>query len=1025
MMKRILLPMLLLVAQVVLHAAPKTFQVVSPDGNLQVDITVSQSVTYSVTFDGKQLIAPSQMSLTLEDGTVLGENSKYLRKLTGSVDETAKAPIYKKSSVRNNFNFLTLCFKGFNIEFRAYDEGAAYRFVSRYAYPIKVMSEKAEFNFSGDWKTFIPYVRKNGTLEVQFHNSFENVYTTTKLSEWESGHLAFLPLLVDAGDAKICITESDLFNYPGMYLLGEGGASLKGIFAPYPETWKNGGHNQLEELVTRRTDYLAKVPAENEFPWRLIGVARNDKDLLGSDLVWNTAKPADSSQDWSWVKPGKVAWEWWNNWNLYGVDFKAGINNRTYEYYIDFASQSNIEYVILDEGWAVNLKADLMQVIPEIDLPHLVSYAAQRNVGIILWAGCYAFDRDMENVCRHYSEMGVKGFKIDFMNADDAHMVDFYVRCAETCAKYKLLVDFHGAYKPTGLHKTYPNVLNHEGVYGLEQLKFGKNLTMPEYDVTIPFIRLFAGPMDYTQGAMLNASKRDFHPDNVSPMSQGTRCHQLAEYVIFDAPLSMLCDSPTHYMKEPECTALIASMPTVWDELFPLDGKVGEWVVEGRRSGDTWYVGALTNWDPRKLEVKLDFLPEGIYKAVIFKDGPNVVKTACDYQVESLTVRSGDTLKADLASGGGWFMKIEKLACGPSALKAYEKLISEAEKCLPARPLSVTEQGITPPSGDKHDYMSMGPYWWPDPSKPDGLPYIRKDGQVNPETRKMVAGINLSKTVSMVNTLSLAYYFSSEEKYAAKAAELLRVFFLNPETKMNPNLTFGQSIPGKCTGRGIGLIDTSKLGSMTENILLLDGSSSWTKSDKAEMQAWVKEFYTWMLESKIGLEEAVTKNNHATAYDKQICQYALYCGDVEIARNQILNVTKSRMNVQFPADASEPLELARTNSWGYSTMNLSLWMDLVRIAGGLGIDMWEWKNDKGVGLKDVVEWFFPFVLEGKPWVKKDISSNRGSAALDKAFRIYCAKFDKDLYPRLVEGLKSYCNDNYDFESSTNILTIKL
>lgn len=659
-MKKLILTAISLTAAVLLQAAPKNFQVTSPDGNLKVDVSVDQIVTYSISLDGKQLIAPSQISMSLSDGTAYGENSRFIRKFEKSVDETSETRFYKKSSVRNNYNELMLCFKGFNIEFRAYDEGAAYRFVSKSDYTIKIASEKANFNFAGDWKAVIPYVRKTGTFEQQFHNSFENTYTASPLSGWEKDHLCFLPLLIDAGDAKICITESDLFNYPGMYLVGEGGTSLKGVFAPYPETWKNGGHNNLEELVTRRAPYLAKVPEGTFFPWRLIGVARSDKDLLGSDLVWNTARPADPAADWSWVKPGKVAWEWWNDWNLRGVDFKAGINNRTYEYYVDFAAENGIEYVILDEGWAVNKKADLMQVVPEIDLPSLVSYASKKNVGIILWAGCYAFDRDMENVCRHYSRMGVKGFKVDFMNSDDAYMTDFYVRCAETCAKYKLILDFHGAFKPTGLQKTYPNVLNHEGVSGLEQMKWKTDLCQPEYDVTIPFIRQFAGPMDYTQGAMLNGNKKEYRPSRSIPMSQGTRCHQLAEYVIFEAPLSMLCDSPTNYMREPECTSLIASMPTVWDETFPLDGKVAEYVVEGRRSGKTWYVGALTNWDGRDLEIRLDFLPKGTYRATVFKDGLNSEKSAEDYKVETIVVHSGDVLKASLASGGGYLVRIER-----------------------------------------------------------------------------------------------------------------------------------------------------------------------------------------------------------------------------------------------------------------------------------------------------------------------------------------------------------------------------
>ena len=360
------------------------------------------------------------------------------------------------------------------------------------------------------------------------------------------------------------------------------------------------------------------------------------------------------------MKPGKVAWDWWNDWNLYGVDFRAGINNDTYKYYIDFASKNGIEYVILDEGWAVNKKADLFQVIPEIDLQMLTDYAAERNVGLILWAGYWAFDRDMEKVCEHYSKMGIKGFKVDFMDRDDQYMVDFHHRAAQMCAKYNMMVDFHGTYKPTGLHRTYPNVVNYEGVHGLEQMKWSDpTVDQVTYDVTVPFIRMVAGPFDYTQGAMRNATKKNYKPVNSEPMSQGTRCRQLAEFVIFDSPFSMLCDSPSNYMSEAECTAFISDIPTVWDETKALDGKVSEYIVMARRSGSTWYVGAMTDWNARDLEIDLSFLPAGNYTIEIYKDGVNADRAARDYKkvVEDLTPGK---VKVHMAPGGGFAAKIVK-----------------------------------------------------------------------------------------------------------------------------------------------------------------------------------------------------------------------------------------------------------------------------------------------------------------------------------------------------------------------------
>ena len=366
--------------------------------------------------------------------------------------------------------------------------------------------------------------------------------------------------------------------------------------------------------------------------------------------------------DTSWIKPGKVAWEWWNDWGLFGVDFKPGVNNRTYEYYIDFAARNGIEYVILDEGWSVNKKADLMQVIPEIDIKHLVDYGKERGVGIVLWGGYWAVDRDMENVFKYYSDLGVKGFKIDFMDRDDQKMVDFYERAAATAAKYNLMCDFHGAYKPCGLSRKYPNVVNYEGVNGLEQMKWSdKSLDQVTYDVTIPFIRMVAGPMDYTQGAMSNSQKAGYRASNSEPQSQGTRCRQLAMYVIFEAPFNMLCDSPTNYEREPECTQFIAEIPTVWDQTVALDGKVGQYAVLARRAGDDWYVGGMTDWNARETEVDLSFLPDGDYRMTIIKDGVNADKIARDFAIESDNVDNTKKIKIRMARGGGFAMKLARV----------------------------------------------------------------------------------------------------------------------------------------------------------------------------------------------------------------------------------------------------------------------------------------------------------------------------------------------------------------------------
>lgn len=663
-MNRLITALMALLITAAAYAAPKNYELSSPDGRLKVTVQAGDGLSYSIVHGDDQIMKDSHIGMYMTDGTVFGGVQPVRKVSRRSVSQTIPTVMYKKAQVKDEFNEITLKFKNFSLIFRAYDDGAAYRFVSHLKGQYNVELEMADFGFPQDWNMWAAYVcQHTETLESQYYNSFENQYSYTPLSDWNKDRLAFLPLMVDGPSGKkIVITEADLMNYPGMYLYNrDEDASLEARFAPYPKEVKQGGHNNLQMEVQSREPYIARCEGAEEFPWRVIAVSENDVQMADNDMVYRLATPSDPAADWSWVKPGKVAWDWWNAWNLYGVDFRAGINNETYEYYIDFASRHGIEYVILDEGWAVNMQADLFQVIPEIDLERLVKFAAERNVGLILWAGYCAFDRDMEKVCEHYSKMGIKGFKIDFMDRDDQIMVDFHRRAAETAARYGMMVDFHGTYKPTGLHRTYPNVVNYEGVHGLEQMKWSdESVDQVTYDVTVPYIRMMAGPMDYTQGAMRNAARGNYRPVNSEAMSQGTRCRQLAEYVIFDSPLNMLCDSPSNYMKEKECTDFIATVPEIWDETRGLDGKVGEYVAIARRNGQVWYVGAMTDWSARELTLDLGFLPEGEYVVELFRDGVNADRAACDYRKETVDLPADRKIAVKMAPGGGWAAKIVK-----------------------------------------------------------------------------------------------------------------------------------------------------------------------------------------------------------------------------------------------------------------------------------------------------------------------------------------------------------------------------
>ena len=640
----------------------------SPDGKLVVTAKLWLGPTFfSIEDQNGMIVNNLVVGMYADQGQINWDGGKHFKEIIRrSVHQEVSSPLYRKSSITEDYNEMTLVFdNNWNLVFRAYNSGIAYRFESTFQDSIKVLSETIDFQFFDDWPAYVPYVsvdRKEGEpYDKLFETSFENLYThLSALSEMDENRLAFLPLLLELPEnRKVVITEADLRDYPGMYLKHSGDRSLNGIFAPLPKKWEQGGHNNLQYRVKERHDYIAKTAGTRTFPWRVIAIAKEDKELANNDLVYLLSEPSKVT-DISWIKPGKVAWDWWNNWNIWGVDFKAGINNETYKYYIDFAAKKGIEYVILDEGWAVNKQADLFQVVPEIDLPMLVKYAESKGVGIVLWAGYAAMDKDMEHVCKHYSEMGVKGFKVDFMDRDDQIVVNFYERMAATAAKYHLFIDFHGAYKPTGLSRTYPNILNYEGVFGLEQCKWVDSKTdMVKYEVTIPFIRMLAGPMDFTQGAMRNAAKHCYSPSWNEPMSQGTRCRQLAEYVIFDAPFAMLCDAPTAYMQEPECTDFIAKVPTVWAETRILDGKVGEYIVTTKRKGDTWYIGAITDWNARTISIDLKALGITTGSVIMFVDGPNAHRKGIDYQKKTMAVPADGKLSLEMAPGGGAVIVVE------------------------------------------------------------------------------------------------------------------------------------------------------------------------------------------------------------------------------------------------------------------------------------------------------------------------------------------------------------------------------
>jgi len=458
-----------------------------------------------------------------------------------------------------------------------------------------------------------------------------------------------LPALIEsANDVKVLITESNLKDYPGLWLIGTSDFGLNAIFPGV--VLKEDQLNDRSVKPTEYADYLAKTDGNRNYPWRILAIAENDADLITNQLSFLLADPCEI-EDPSWIKPGKVAWDWWNDWNIHGVDFESGVNTETYKYYIDFASENGIEYIIMDEGWYV--LGDLMNVVPEIDMEEIMAYAKENNVGVILWVIWKTMEDQWAESFDQFEKWGVKGIKVDFMQRDDQWMVDYYWRVAEEAANRKMLVDFHGAYKPSGLRRTYPNVITREGVRGLEQTKWSE-LQTPTHNVTLPFIRMVAGPIDYTPGAMVNSTEKNFKASWSQPMSMGTRCHQLAMYVVYESPLQMLCDNPSNYKKEPQAMKFLSEVPVVWDATIVLSGEIADHILVARQKENKWYIGGMTNWDSKELELDLSFLGSGVYVMEIWKDGKNAHRYASDFAKEMKKVKSSDKMKIKLAPGGGW-----------------------------------------------------------------------------------------------------------------------------------------------------------------------------------------------------------------------------------------------------------------------------------------------------------------------------------------------------------------------------------
>ncbi len=629
----------------------------SPSKKIRISIQTADSIYYTVEVNGRVVINPSVIALLTDHGS-LGVGSRMSHQRTRSVADQIINPVpYKRKIIPDAFNELAIRYReNFAVIFRAYDDGVAYRFQTFYKDSIRINTEIASFRFKQSSEVYFPEVQARDNADI-YHTSFEEPYKVVPLSEIKSSRICFTPALVDDGTIKAIVTESDLVEYPGMFLRGTSSNALQGVFAGYPKKEEVQGGEFKQWVVLEREKFIAKTAGTRSFPWRVIGVAEKDGDLLSNDIVYRLASPA-ISKDWSWVKPGISTEEWIISSNIYHVPFKAGFNTDTYKYYIDFASKFGMQFVMLDAGWSS--ADDLFKITEGLDLNELARYAKTRNIDLILWTLSMTLDRQLDKGLDMFASLGVKAILTDFMDRDDQKTVGFYHRIAAAAAKRRIMVMFHGAFKNAGLERTYPNAITREAVLGSEYNMWSDKAN-PEHDLLIPFIRMFSGPMDYEPGFYRNANRRTFRalPDMI--MSQGTRTHQLAMFVVYESPIQMFSGNPSDAYAEADFTTYLASLPSTWDDIKVLDAKLGDYVVVARRKGDDWYLAAMTDWTPRELKVELSFLPAGNYRAFTCADGLNAGKAANDYLMRDEPVDPSKRLTINMAAGGGYVVKLMKL----------------------------------------------------------------------------------------------------------------------------------------------------------------------------------------------------------------------------------------------------------------------------------------------------------------------------------------------------------------------------
>jgi alpha-glucosidase len=633
-------------------------EIVSPDGKISVLVEATNTLQYSIRYDGRMILLPSRINLMVKGQADLSGQLNFASSKIRRVNEEIISPVpEKRRRIPDIYTELTIRFnRPFSVVFRVYNDGVAYRILSHLKDSVWIQNEMAEFNFPGKPMVYFPEVVKRENADL-YHTSFEEPYQFKPIDSLATGKLYFSPLLIIPADGpKISLTESDIEDYPGMFITGTGSNGLKGQLAPYPKEESIAPGEFPQAIVTQRADFIARTKGERSYPWRVLMIAASDKELPANDLVYRLASPS-RVKDLSWIKPGKGTDEWIIGINLFNVAFKTGVNTATYKYYIDFASRFGFNRIMMDAGWSDY--SDLFKINPDINMEEITAYARQKNIGISLWTLAMTLEKQLEPALAQFSKWGVDFIMTDFMDRDDQKMVNFYFKVAEACARHKIMIMYHGAFKPAGFNRTYPNAVTREGVLGSEYNIWSDKAT-PEHNLLLPFIRMTAGPMDYEPGILDNATAKTFRPIGEKVMAPGTRCHQAAMFVVYESPIQLFSGNPSQGLTEPAFMELIGRIPTTWDTTIIADAKVGDYIVTARKKENEWFIGAMTDWTARELKIDLSFLNEGIYHAEICEDGLNAHRYASDYIIRKAGVTRKDTLTIKMAPGGGYLVRLYK-----------------------------------------------------------------------------------------------------------------------------------------------------------------------------------------------------------------------------------------------------------------------------------------------------------------------------------------------------------------------------